>query len=85
MTAADHIEDWLTPPEWHNQAACTFIGGDEWFPEKGGTTREAKKVCATCPVQNECLQYALDHDERYGVWGGLSERDRRKLQRSAAR
>ncbi|MBN9325765.1 MAG: WhiB family transcriptional regulator, partial [Cellulomonas sp.] len=52
-----------------------------FFPEKGGSTREAKKVCTQCEVRAECLEYALANDERFGIWGGLSERERRKLKR----
>ena len=53
------------------------------FPEKGGSTREAKKVCLSCDVRVECLEYALGQDERFGIWGGLSERERRRLKRRA--
>ena len=45
--------------------------------------REAKRVCLTCDVRGECLEYALAHDERFGIWGGLSERERRKLKKRA--
>ena len=54
---------------------------EAFFPEKGGSTREAKKVCRSCEVRTECLEYALEHDERFGIWGGLSERERRRLKR----
>ena len=61
-----------------------FIRSPEaFFPEKGGSTREAKKVCGSCDVRSECLDYALENDERFGIWGGLSERERRKLKRRA--
>jgi len=66
---------------WQDQAVCGEIGGDFWFPEKGGSTREPKKVCRACPVRSDCLEYALNHDERFGVWGGMSERERRRLKR----
>jgi WhiB family redox-sensing transcriptional regulator len=49
----------------------------------GGSTREAKKVCTTCDVRSECLEYALSNDERFGIWGGLSERERRRLKKRA--
>ena len=71
-------------PEWMSEAACAQIDSDPWFPEKGGSTREVKKICAACPVQTQCLKYALDHDERFGVWGGMSERERRRLKRDGA-
>jgi len=67
------------PPNWTTDAACITHYPDLWYPDQGGSTRDAKQICARCPVQLECLQYALDHDERFGVWGGLSERERRRL------
>ena len=68
---------------WQEQALCAQTDPEAFFPEKGGSTREAKKVCQTCDVRAECLEYALGHDERFGIWGGLSERERRKLKRRA--
>jgi len=56
---------------------------EAFFPEKGGSTREAKKVCLSCSVRDDCLEYALGHDERFGIWGGLSERERRRLKKRA--
>lgn len=67
------------PRPWTEQALCTQVDGDLFFPEMGGSTAEAKAVCRKCPVRVECLEWALDHHERYGVWGGLSERERRRL------
>lgn len=69
----------LGPPEWAIDGVCAQTDPDAFFPEKGGSTREAKAICATCPVQVACLEYALDHDERFGVWGGKSERERRRI------
>lgn len=72
-------------PAWTEDAACASTDPDGFFPEKGGSTREFKKVCngttqhPACPVRDDCLAYALDNDERFGIWGGLSERERRKL------
>ena len=68
---------------WQERALCAQTDPEAFFPEKGGSTREAKKVCQTCDVRSECLEYALAHDERFGIWGGLSERERRKLKRRA--
>ena len=70
-------------PAWRAHALCAQTDPEAFFPEKGGSTREAKKVCQACPVRGECLEYALTHDERFGIWGGLSERERRKLRRRA--
>jgi WhiB family transcriptional regulator, redox-sensing transcriptional regulator len=69
---------------WQDYALCRETDPEAFFPEKGGSTREAKKVCRRCFVRAECLGYALDHDERFGVWGGLSERERRRLKREVA-
>ena len=68
---------------WQADALCAQTDPEAFFPEKGGSTREAKRVCQSCTVRTECLEYALGHDERFGIWGGLSERERRKLKRAA--
>jgi WhiB family redox-sensing transcriptional regulator len=68
---------------WQERALCAQTDPEAFFPEKGGSTREAKKVCVSCEVRQECLEYALENDERFGIWGGLSERERRKLKRRA--
>jgi WhiB family transcriptional regulator, redox-sensing transcriptional regulator len=68
---------------WQERALCAQTDPEAFFPEKGGSTREAKRVCLTCDVRDECLEYALGHDERFGIWGGLSERERRKLKKRA--
>lgn len=78
--AATETEEELT---WHERALCAQTDPEAFFPEKGGSTREAKKVCVSCEVRAECLEYALENDERFGIWGGLSERERRKLKRRA--
>lgn len=72
------------PQPWTQDALCAQIGGDHWYPEKGEARRirEAKMVCRMCPVVAECLSFALDKNERYGVWGAKSERERRKLRRT---
>ena len=67
--------------QWQDRALCAQTDPEAFFPEKGGSTREAKKICLGCEVRSECLDYALAHDERFGIWGGLSERERRRLKR----
>ena len=67
--------------EWQDQALCAQTDPEAFFPEKGGSTREAKRICQACAVRDECLEYALEHDERFGIWGGLSDRERRRLKR----
>ncbi len=68
---------------WQADALCAQTDPEAFFPEKGGSTRDAKRVCSSCEVRAECLEYALDNDERFGIWGGLSERERRRLRRRA--
>jgi WhiB family redox-sensing transcriptional regulator len=66
-------------PDWVAAAVCASTDPEIFFPEKGGSTRSAKAICRRCPVAAECLAAALARDERFGIWGGLSERDRRAL------
>lgn len=68
---------------WQDRGRCAETFPDAFFPEKGGSTREAKAVCRSCEVRESCLQYALEHDERFGIWGGMSERERRRLKRQS--
>lgn len=67
---------------WQELARCAETDPESYFPEKGGSTRQAKKTCRSCEVRIDCLAYALAHDERFGIWGGLSERERRKLRQA---
>ena len=68
---------------WQTDSLCAQTDPEAFFPEKGGSTRDAKKICTSCEVRNQCLEYALATDERFGIWGGLSERERRKLRKRA--
>jgi len=71
------------PLAWQADALCAQTDPEAFFPEKGGSTREAKRICDGCEVRSQCLEYALENDERFGIWGGLSERERRKYRREA--
>ncbi len=64
---------------WRDRAVCVTADPEIFYPDKGGSVTEAKRVCAHCPVTAECLDYALTHDEWWGVWGGMSEQERRRL------
>lgn len=68
---------------WQTDALCAQTDPEAFFPEKGGSTRDAKRVCGACNVRSQCLEYALSNDERFGIWGGLSERERRRLRKRA--
>lgn len=67
---------------WQRLANCLGLDPDVFFPERGASTREAKEVCRGCVVRSECLDFAVDNGERFGIWGGLSERERRKVRRA---
>ena len=69
---------------WQDQANCLGVDPDLFFPERGASTREAKEVSKGCTVREDCLEYALANGEKFGIWGGLSERERRKLRRQRA-
>lgn len=69
---------------WEDSALCRQVDtGDLFFPERGSGAEAAKRICHGCPVQAECLEHALKHDERYGIYGGLSPRQRRALRRAS--
>lgn len=71
---------------WRDEAACSGMDVNIFYPEQGAgmpQTKRAKAICARCPVRIECLNDALARNERYGVWGGMSERERRRLLRVA--
>ncbi len=75
----------LTAPEpdmsWQENALCAQAGPEFFFPAPGSSTREAKQLCGACEGRLACLEYALSNDERFGVWGGLSEKERVRLKR----
>ena len=73
----------LTMPAWMDDALCAQVDTELFFPEQGKSSREARKVCRSCPVKKECLEWSLKTGQRFGVWGGMSERQRRKMRRIA--
>ena len=80
----DLWDGWEPDGNWRERALCAQVDPEIFYPEKGGINREAKAVCLACPVQVECLDYALDRGEDFGIWGGTSENERRRLKRRAA-
>lgn len=67
------------PRDWMRHGACVGHDIDLWFPAKGVRSDAAKQVCATCPVIGLCFDYALETNQRAGIWGGVSERTRRRI------
>jgi len=70
-----------TREDWVGQAACRGIAASVFFTERGEMTAPAKAICAACPVTAECLDYALRTKQKFGIWGGKSERERRTMRR----
>lgn len=69
-------------PDWQKAGACHGKGTDLWFPPRGTPTAkilEAKRICSDCPIKQQCLDYALWHGDRAGIWGGKTEKERRNL------
>lgn len=75
----EHARHPYVDVSWHEDALCASVGDDLWFPEKGESPKEAMKICRSCPVRAECLDYALTWRQNFGVWGALTERGRRDL------
>ena len=67
---------------WQARANCMGVDPDLFFPERGASTREAKEVCRGCVVREDCLDYAIANGEKFGIWGGMSERERRRVRRA---
>jgi WhiB family transcriptional regulator, redox-sensing transcriptional regulator len=70
---------------WHDEGLCGQVGADFFYPEKGESAAPAKRVCAACPVRLRCLEHALNTDELYGIWGGTTEEERRRIRVAGAR
>lgn len=74
----------LGPESWRVHAACAQTDPEAFFPERGSSAAQARRICLSCNVRRQCLDYALQHTERFGVWGGLTPRERwRHGERSA--
>lgn len=70
---------------WQESALCAQTDPDIFFPEKGGSTAPATSICSQCEVRAECLEYAVSNDIRHGIWGGMSDNDRRRISRERKR
>lgn len=78
----DFIERWEPDdPNWLDAAACKDMDSEVFFPGRGMDLQPAKQVCKRCPIKELCLEYALRNEEKFGVWGGTSERERRAMRR----
>lgn len=79
---AAHGQVDIQDTSWMAWANCLGVDPELFFPERGASTTEAKTVCRACVVRERCLSYALDRGERFGIWGGLSEAERRRIRRA---
>ncbi len=66
-------------PDWYDQALCLGAGPRLFYAERGEGSGIARQVCAECEVRQACLEFALERNECHGMWGGLSERERRGM------
>jgi hypothetical protein len=74
----------ISVPDWTKDARCTEVDFEIFHPEKGGSNTAAKKVCFSCEARTSCLEWALDTNEHFGILGGKTERERRKIKRDRA-
>lgn len=74
-----HFARQLIPAPWMDDAACKGEDTELFFPSRGESTEAAKTICDRCPVRQPCLDYALDVGEKFGIFGGTSERERRRM------
>lgn len=70
--------------DWMRLGSCEPTQEDLFFPERGASTREAKEICRLCIVREPCLEYAIENSQKFGIWGGMSERERRRIRRQRA-
>ena len=77
------LDELIQRPVWMKRAQCRDVDRDLFFPEHGGKGTTARAICSSCPVRQECLDYALANPEMTGMWGGTSERQRQKMRTAA--
>lgn len=82
MLPTEIAEKSMHDEQWRDIALCAEVDPELWFPERGEPSTAAKLVCGWCPVRAECLAFALERNEQFGVWGGLSAMERRRLRRA---
>ncbi len=69
----------MKSPTWYNQARCKGIDPEIFYPISEDEGDEAKNICGDCPVRLQCLEFALANRERDGIWGGATEKERRRI------
>jgi WhiB family redox-sensing transcriptional regulator len=80
-----HPDDFesMTPnrPGWMRRAACAGVEVEVFFPDARASSERARRICESCPVQAECLSFAVADRTTVGIWGGTDEAERRRLRR----
>ncbi|HXN61398.1 MAG TPA: WhiB family transcriptional regulator [Acidimicrobiales bacterium] len=66
-------------PDWYDDALCHGLDAELFHPGRGDPVQQVKAVCSECPVREQCLDYALETRQKFGIWGGKSERERRDI------
>jgi WhiB family redox-sensing transcriptional regulator len=80
----DNIETQTDDRPWALDSACRGLDSSMFFPGHDGDSEPALLVCSGCAVRDECLDFALETRQRYGIWGGTTERQRRRMMRQTA-
>ena len=75
----------MSEPSWRNRGACRGLDPEIFYPQSDEEATEAKDVCTQCHVRVACLEHAIGHREKEGVWGGATERERRRIVRQRRR
>lgn len=81
MSGLRHVLEQKAYRTWRQKGNCSGVDPEVFFPGTGESTRLAKEICVGCTVVDDCLEYALANKEKFGVWGGTSERQRRRIVR----
>jgi WhiB family redox-sensing transcriptional regulator len=83
MSREHIVDDSITDPDtaWADFGRCAGVDPDVFFPRPGDDTSRAKSLCQQCPVRSACLEWALDTNQKHGIWGGMTEGQRRRLRR----
>jgi len=71
----------LVPPAWTQEGLCGQSDPELFFPDKGESGKVAKRICLACPVRTACLRWAVDTQQQWGVWGGMTSRERRRIRK----
>ncbi|MFJ4654193.1 WhiB family transcriptional regulator [Nocardia sp. NPDC088792] len=72
---------WIDTPPWRGRAACARFDPETFFPRQGRSSLPAKRICVSCNVREQCLDFALTHSQIFGIWGGMTPRERQQFRR----